>query len=77
MYRFPLLSLIFLPSAAFAQKVLDVAQRAAEKTDPIVIVQAVNTQWVESVTLIICTLITAVLAPISIMWARKQFSVKG
>ena len=43
-------------AAVGAQKGGDVAQQAAEANAPTVIIQAVNTQWVESLTLIICTL---------------------
>jgi len=63
--------------AAAAQKSGDVAQQAAEANAPTVIIRAANTQWVESLTLIICTLVTAVVAPVVVMWARKKFALKN
>lgn len=64
-------------AAVGAQKGGDVAQQAAEANAPTVILQAAHTQWVESLTLIICTLVTAVVAPVVVMWARKKFTVKN
>ena len=70
--------LIMLSAAAIgAQKGGDVAQQAAEANAPTVIIRAANTQWVESLTLIICTLVTAVVAPVVVMWARKKFALKN